>query len=146
MSADESALQSKPIFTYIIPEIAGQPASLIRGVMITAEGVITFFARETVVCKNPRREGPYPKKAFTDEGMPIRNEALETVLSASVRDDWFNCFSSLRGYLIIEQESLLHSELHPATLGLADSRIFNANNNHMHMASPVLLQPEVLKC
>lgn len=147
MSAKESILQTQPIFTHVIPQVAGQLDSLIIGVMITVDGIITFFARDTVVCKNPQGQGRhYHKNAFSPEGMPITNEALETVLSIEVRNAWLNCFSSLRGYLIIGEEHQLHSGLHPSVLPLADSKAFKANNHHMHIASPALLQPEVLKC
>jgi hypothetical protein len=138
MSAEESTLQSKPIFTYTIPEIPGQPKSLSRGLLITPE-VLTFFNRETKHCKNPTGGGPL--KAYSDKGMELSNPAVESIItSPSFIENINTCYPSFKAPVSIPQASPCHtSELHA-------SGVFSEQNSHQHLVSPVVLEPSILKC
>ncbi len=125
MPLEEENLQPKAIFAYTILD----PISLIRGIRITAGGIITLFEGETVECIN------------SEGGGQLENLALNTVLAnPSFLEELRDCYSGLERPSSIKNASPCHTaEMH-------SSGVFSQNKGHIHLASPMVLEPNLLEC
>ncbi len=136
----------KNIFTHIL----NTPGNLVHALCVTLLSeetkipVLTFYSRDTQMCKDPNPNDPwvnaYLKRTYPPEGKQIANFAMSAVFALV---DYFHYCSTEQSHWpkSIEQESVMHDKVHLEPL----SGPVAQNNTHVHWAFPELT-PEILQC